>query len=30
MFLNIYDIYKLENPDAKPFTEKLPTSVKLA
>jgi hypothetical protein len=30
MFLNIYDIYKLENPDAKPFTEKLPTSIKLA
>ena len=30
MFLNIYDIYKLENPDAKPTTESLPTSIKLA
>lgn len=30
MFKNIYDIYKLENPDFKPITEKLPTSVKLA
>lgn len=29
MFLKIYDIYKLENPDAKPATETLPTSVKL-
>lgn len=30
MFQNIYEIYKLENPDAKPATETLPTSVKLA
>jgi hypothetical protein len=30
MFLKIYDIYKLENPDAKPVTELLPTSVKLS
>ena len=29
MFLKVYDIYKMENPDAKPTTEKLPTSVKL-
>ena len=29
MFLKVYDIYKMENPDSKPFTEKLPTSVKL-
>jgi hypothetical protein len=29
MFLKIYDIYKMENPDAKPTTEKLPTSIKL-
>ena len=29
MFLKIYDIYKLENPDAKPVTETLPTSIKL-
>jgi hypothetical protein len=29
MFTKIYDIYKLENPDAKPHTETLPTSVKL-
>jgi hypothetical protein len=30
MFLKIYDIYKLENPDAKPVTELLPISIKLA
>lgn len=30
MFLKIYDIYKLENPDAKPATELLPVSIKLA
>jgi len=30
MFMNVYDIYKLENPDAKPATETLPTSIKLA
>jgi hypothetical protein len=30
MFMNVYEIYKLENPDAKPVTELLPTSVKLA
>jgi len=29
IFLKIYDIYKLENPDAKPHTELLPTTVKL-
>lgn len=29
MFLKIYDIYKLENPDAKPHTELLPTTIKL-
>jgi hypothetical protein len=30
MFQNIYEIYKMENPDFKPVTELLPTSVKLA
>ena len=30
MFLKVYDIYKLENPDSKPMTELLPTSVKLS
>lgn len=30
MFQNIQDIYKLENPDAKPFTETLPVSIKIA
>ena len=30
MFLKIYDIYKLENPDAKPSTETLPISVKIS
>ena len=29
MFTKIYDIYKLENPDAKPHTETLPTFVKI-
>jgi hypothetical protein len=29
IFQNIYEIYKLENPDSKPATELLPTSVKL-
>jgi hypothetical protein len=30
MFKNIQEIYKLENPDFKPMTELLPTSVKLS
>jgi hypothetical protein len=30
MFTKIQDIYKLENPDAKPATELLPVSVKLS
>jgi hypothetical protein len=25
----VYDIYKLENPDAKPATELLPTTCKI-
>ena len=29
MFKKIYDIYKLENPEFKPITELLPTSIKL-
>jgi hypothetical protein len=29
MFTKIQDIYKLENPNASPYTETLPTSVKL-
>jgi hypothetical protein len=29
MFKNIQEIYKLENPDHKPYTEILPTSVKI-
>ena len=29
MLLKIYDIYKLENPDAKPSTETLPISIKI-
>jgi hypothetical protein len=29
MFLKIYDIYKLENPDSKPVTETLPISIEL-
>ena len=28
-FLKVYDIFKLENPDMKPYSEKYPTSVKL-
>jgi len=30
MFNKVYDIYKLENPDAKPATETLPTSIKIS
>jgi hypothetical protein len=30
MFKNIQEIYKLENPDHKPYTELLPTTVKIA
>ena len=30
MFKKIYDIYKLENPEFKPITELLPTSIKIA
>ena len=30
MFKNIYEIYSLENPNFKPVTETLPTSVKIA
>jgi hypothetical protein len=30
MFKNIQEIYKMENPDHKPYTEILPTSVKIA
>lgn len=29
MFTKIYDIYKLENPDAKPHTETMPVSIKI-
>ena len=29
MFQKIYDIYKLENPEFKPITELLPTSIKM-
>jgi genome maintenance exonuclease 1 len=29
MFKNIYEIYKMENPDFKPYTEILPISIKL-
>lgn len=29
MFKNIHEIYKLENPDSKPYTESLPTSIKI-
>jgi hypothetical protein len=29
MFMKIYDVYKMENPNAKPYTEMLPTAVKL-
>ena len=28
-FLKVYDIFKLENPDMKPYSEKLPISIKL-
>jgi hypothetical protein len=28
MFQNVYEIYKMENPEVKPYTELLPTSVK--
>lgn len=30
MFTKVYDIYKLENPDDAPYSQSLPTSVKLA
>ena len=30
MFKNIQEIYRLENPDPKPFTELLPTTIKIA
>jgi len=30
MFKNIYEIYKLENPEFKPHTELLPISIKIA
>jgi len=30
MFKNIYEIYKMENPDHKPYTELLPTTIKIA
>jgi hypothetical protein len=30
MFKNIYEIYRMENPNFKPMTEILPTSIKLA
>jgi len=30
MFLKIYDIYKLENPDDVPYSQSLPTSIKIA
>jgi hypothetical protein len=29
MFKNIYEIYKMENPDSKPYIETLPTVVKI-
>lgn len=29
MFLNIYNIYKLENPNSKPYTETIPTTIKI-
>ena len=28
-FLKVYDIFKLENPDMEPYSEKLPTTIKL-
>jgi hypothetical protein len=30
MFTKIYDIYRMENPDSKPATETLPTTIKIA
>ena len=30
IFKNIYEIYNIENPDSKPYTEILPTSIKIA
>ena len=30
MFKNIQEIYRLENPDPKLFTELLPTTIKIA
>ena len=30
MFKNIQEIYKMENPNHKPVTETLPTSIKIA
>lgn len=30
MFKNIQEIYKMENPDHKPYTELLPTTIKIA
>jgi hypothetical protein len=29
MFMNIYEIYSLENPNQKPLFESYPTSIKL-
>lgn len=29
IFLNVYEIYKMENPDPRPFTEILPISIRL-
>jgi hypothetical protein len=29
MFRHVYELYKLENPEAKPSTETLPTVIKL-
>jgi len=30
MFTKIYDIYRLENPENKPYSEQLPTSIKIS
>ncbi len=30
MFTKIYDIYRMENPDSKPATETLPTTIKIS
>jgi hypothetical protein len=30
MFQNVHELYKLENPDDKPYTDSLPTSIKLS